>query len=67
MFIIKLYDEMFTITVYCQEDLQRETAEDVDVLERVFLEVMRLYPPFLGGRRVVTEVGGWGPGGSLLR
>ena len=39
-----------------QSDLQDTLLTDDTVLESVLLEVLRLYPPFVGGRRVISEV-----------
>ena len=39
-----------------QSDLQDKLLTDDTVLESVLLEVLRLYPPFVGGRRVISEV-----------
>lgn len=35
--------------------LQTSMLEDNDMLESVVLEILRLYPPFVGGRRVITQ------------
>ncbi|OWF44545.1 uncharacterized protein LOC110458245 [Mizuhopecten yessoensis] len=43
-------------------DLQEKLLSDPDMMEAVLLEVQRLYPPFLGGRRIVKKdvvLGGW--------
>ena len=39
-----------------QSHLQDKLLTDGTVLESVLLEVLRLYPPFVGGRRVIREV-----------
>ena len=39
-----------------QADLQEKLLTDESMLEAVLLEVLRLYPPFIGGRRVISQV-----------
>ncbi|XP_060073029.1 putative cytochrome P450 120 [Ylistrum balloti] len=36
-------------------DLQEKLLSDPEMMEAVLLEVQRLYPPFLGGRRIVKK------------
>ncbi|XP_060586109.1 putative cytochrome P450 120 [Ruditapes philippinarum] len=38
-----------------QNDLQNDMLENEDLIESVVLEVLRLYPPFIGGRRVIAQ------------
>ncbi|XP_062568237.1 putative cytochrome P450 120 isoform X1 [Saccostrea cucullata] len=38
-----------------QTDKQTDLAEDVETLEAMLLEVQRLFPPFIGGRRVAKQ------------
>lgn len=40
-----------------QEETRRRALEDPDYLQRVLLEVQRLWPPFIGGRRIAEKVG----------
>ena len=46
--------------LYCsslfQQDTQASLLADSDLLESILLETLRLYPPFLGGRRIISEV-----------
>ena len=45
----------------------RATTDD-EYLDKVLLEVKRLWPPFLGGRRIAKKVGiGGGGGGGEIR
>ena len=39
-----------------QTDLQEKLLTDDSLLDAVLLEVLRLYPPFLGGRRIIKKV-----------
>ncbi|KAG7498981.1 cytochrome P450 26A1 [Solea senegalensis] len=39
-----------------QEETRRRAGEDPDYLHRVLLEVQRLWPPFIGGRRIADQV-----------
>ena len=36
----------------------RECTEDNAALDNIVLEAQRLWPPFIGGRRVCTQVSG---------
>uniref|UniRef100_A0A3B5BKI0 Uncharacterized LOC103373211 n=1 Tax=Stegastes partitus TaxID=144197 RepID=A0A3B5BKI0_9TELE len=38
-----------------QEEARRRAREDPDFLHRVLLEVQRLWPPFIGGRRLAEQ------------
>ncbi|KAG7498979.1 cytochrome P450 120 isoform X1 [Solea senegalensis] len=38
-----------------QEETRRRAGEDPDYLHRVLLEVQRLWPPFIGGRRIADQ------------
>lgn len=38
-----------------QEGVRRQAAENPDYLHRVLLEVQRLWPPFIGGRRIADQ------------
>ncbi|XP_029372467.1 uncharacterized protein LOC115052475 isoform X2 [Echeneis naucrates] len=38
-----------------QEETRRQALEDPDYLHRVLLEVQRLWPPFIGGRRIANQ------------
>ncbi|XP_040014272.1 putative cytochrome P450 120 isoform X2 [Xiphias gladius] len=38
-----------------QEQTRRRATEDPDYLHRVLLEVQRLWPPFIGGRRIADQ------------
>ncbi|XP_029939993.1 uncharacterized protein LOC115382414 [Salarias fasciatus] len=38
-----------------QVEARRQALEDPDYLHRVLLEVQRLWPPFIGGRRIAEE------------
>ncbi|KAM4527745.1 putative cytochrome P450 120 [Odontesthes bonariensis] len=38
-----------------QEETRRQAMEDPDYLHRVLLEVQRLWPPFIGGRRIADQ------------
>ncbi|KAL4004903.1 ankyrin repeat and SOCS box protein 12 [Sarotherodon galilaeus] len=38
-----------------QEEARRQATEDPDYLRRVLLEVRRLWPPFIGGRRIADQ------------
>ena len=38
---------------------RRKAAQDDRYLENVLLEVKRLWPPFLGGRRLAKQVSGY--------
>lgn len=38
-----------------QEETRRRAKEDPDFLHRVLLEVQRLWPPFIGGRRLADQ------------
>ncbi|KAM9735430.1 cytochrome P450 26B1-like isoform 1-T2 [Menidia menidia] len=38
-----------------QEETRRQAMEDPDYLHRVLLEVQRLWPPFIGGRRIAAQ------------
>ena len=56
--------ETFQLSVhaYISIDLQlmwRLAMEDDSKLEHIILEVERLWPPFFGGRRLCTQVGGY--------
>lgn len=39
-----------------QSEMRKKASEDDKYLENVLLEVKRLWPPFLGGRRVARKV-----------
>ena len=39
------------------EKMRRRAIEDPDYLHGVLLEVQRLWPPFIGGRRIADQVG----------
>lgn len=39
-----------------QEKMRRRAIEDPDYLRGVLLEVQRLWPPFIGGRRIADQV-----------
>lgn len=38
-----------------QTDVQEKLRADDSLLEAVLLEVLRLYPPFIGGRRIISK------------
>lgn len=39
-----------------QEETRRRALKDADYLQGVLLEVQRLWPPFIGGRRIAERV-----------
>lgn len=41
----------------CCEQTRQRASEEPDYLHRVLLEVQRLWPPFIGGRRIADQVG----------
>ncbi|XP_037341239.1 putative cytochrome P450 120 [Pungitius pungitius] len=45
----------FTLALSGNEQQRRRAAEDPDYLRRVQLEVQRLWPPFIGGRRIADQ------------
>ncbi|KAG7216591.1 hypothetical protein INR49_023300 [Caranx melampygus] len=47
-----------------QEETRRRALEDPDYLQRVLLEVQRLWPPFIGGRRIAEKEEGRAVGGT---
>ena len=51
-----VYLHLTVIVLKFQADLQDKVLADDSLLEPVLLEVLRLYPPFLGGRRIVKKV-----------
>ncbi|KAL4231369.1 hypothetical protein ACF0H5_008948 [Mactra antiquata] len=38
-----------------KEDLQDSILNDDEMFECILLEILRVYPPFLGGRRIITQ------------
>ena len=44
------------VFLWLQEILRQQAAEDADCLNHILLEVERLWPPILGGRRLTLEV-----------
>ena len=51
-----VYLHLTIIVLKFQGDLQDKVLADDSLIEPVLLEVLRLYPPFLGGRRIVKKV-----------
>lgn len=49
----------FTLALAGNEQVRRRAVEDPAYLRGVLLEVQRLWPPFIGGRRIVDQVGLW--------
>ncbi|XP_044030498.1 putative cytochrome P450 120 isoform X2 [Siniperca chuatsi] len=45
----------FTLALSGNEQTRRRAMEDPDYLHRVLLEVQRLWPPFIGGRRIAVQ------------
>uniref|UniRef100_A0A3P8RWX4 Uncharacterized protein n=1 Tax=Amphiprion percula TaxID=161767 RepID=A0A3P8RWX4_AMPPE len=45
----------FTLALSGNEKTRRRAKEDPDFLHRVLLEVQRLWPPFIGGRRLADQ------------
>ncbi|XP_031711773.1 uncharacterized protein LOC116388228 [Anarrhichthys ocellatus] len=47
----------FTLALSGNRQARRRALEDPDYLHTVLLEVQRLWPPFIGGRRIADQVG----------
>lgn len=45
------------ICLHIQEETRRRALTDAVYLQGVLLEVQRLWPPFIGGRRIADQVG----------
>ncbi|KAI3362063.1 hypothetical protein L3Q82_012398 [Scortum barcoo] len=45
----------FTLALSGNEQMRRRAMEEPDYLRRVLLEVQRLWPPFIGGRRIADQ------------
>ncbi|XP_045921949.1 beta-amyrin 28-monooxygenase-like isoform X3 [Micropterus dolomieu] len=45
----------FTLALGGNGQMRRQAMEDPDYLHRVLLEVQRLWPPFIGGRRIANQ------------
>lgn len=43
--------------LHVQEETRRRALTDAGYLKGVLLEVQRLWPPFIGGRRIADQVG----------
>ncbi|XP_060917997.1 putative cytochrome P450 120 isoform X1 [Labrus mixtus] len=45
----------FTLALSGNEQMRQQALEEPDFLHRVLLEVQRLWPPFIGGRRLAAQ------------